>query len=560
MSAELDAFMLLQLRGTISPETQYSPTKSKNGYYTGLLKEVMKEPLAVDGQGNPIPDEARTLAQGLVKLEARATELLNQRVAQAHRVIHLREAASDLGLNIRDGELRRVLADARRTIAGSAEAIGARPISLAPVPWMVDGLLMARGLNLYIAPPKCGKTSLVMQMISQWAAGAPSYLGRQFRTPCPPVLVVGPDMPEGDWGLLLRDLDLLQEDLRLKAPIVDLFTAGQPLTLDEEGIERIGQYAASHPGLLVVLDSVHTATVRLGISENDPEIAGPLLSLIEALEPHGATLLAIHHANKARMGETPTLASRGSSAIPALASHMVGMSRLTQQPQMNGKSDRRVVLKTEGRGGMPLELLVERVEDAGWICHGDADAVQSEKQRHELESKLNERQIEALEACRERWELDGLPMDAMDLAPMLGLRGDGERKARATLDQLTRLGFLNVEVQNTGVSRRKVFSPVGIPRGLVSLRASEASEASEPEAESLIENLQNTDGERDRRVQRDKRVSETRGGVRRATLRTAEQPTNGVLRFPAVGSGADAMEDGDDPHWPPRQQAATGGP
>lgn len=555
MSAEKDAFLLLQLRGTLTPDTHYSPSRAKDGYYTGLLKEVMKEPLAVDAQGNPVPDEARTLAKNLEELEARAADLLNKKVAQTHRVIHLREAASDLGLNIRDGELRRVLADARRTLAGSAEAIGARPISLAPVPWMVDGLLMARGLNLYIAPPKCGKTSLVMQMISQWAAGARTYLGREFRTPCPPVLVVGPDMPEGDWGLLLRDLDLLQQDLRLKQPIVDLFTAGQPLTLDEEGIERIATYAAAHPGLLVVLDSVHTATVRLGISENDPEIAGPLLSLIEALEPHGATLLAIHHANKARMGETPTLASRGSSAIPALASHMVGMSRLTQQPQMSGKADRRVVLKTEGRGGMPLELLVERVEGAGWICHGDADTVQSEKQRHELESKLNERQIEALEACRERWELDGLSMDAMDLAPMLGLRGDGERKARATLDQLARLGFLNVEVQNTGVSRRKVFSPVGSPRGGVCLGASEASEASEPEAESLDLNPENPVGERDRRVRIDKRVAETRGGVRRATLRTSEQPPNGVLRFPAVGSGADAMADDDDPHWPPRPQA-----
>ena len=555
MSAELDAWKLLQLRGALTSEQLYSPDRAKAGYYTGLLKEVMKTPLATDEQGNPVPDEARTLAQSLVKLESRATELLNRKVAQAHRLIHLREAATDLGLNIRDGELKRVLADARRTLAGSSEAIEERPISLAPVPWMVDGLLMARGLNLYIAPPKCGKTSLVMQMISQWAVGASTYLGREFRVPCPPVLVVGPDMPEGDWGHMLRDLGLLQDDLRLKKPLVALFTAGQPLTLDEEGIERIAQYAAKHPGLLVVLDSVHTATVRLGISENDPEISQPLLGLIEALEPHGATVLAIHHANKARMGETPTLASRGSSAIPALASHMVGMSRLTQQAQLNGKADRRVVLKTEGRGGMPLELLVERVEGAGWICHGDADAVQGEKQRQELEGKLNNRQIEALEACRDRWEMDGLAMDAMDLAPLLGLSGStAERKARATLDQLARLGFLTVEVQNTGVSRRKVFSPVGIARGGVSPRASEASEASEPDGEPLISNPENSDGERDRRVRRDKRVSDTRGGVRRASLRTASDVAGEVLPFPSVGSAADAMGDDDDPHWPPRPQ------
>jgi hypothetical protein len=287
---------------------------------------------------------------------------------------------------------------------------------------------------------------------------------------------------------------------------------------------------------------VHTATVRLGISENDPEIAQPLLSLIEALEPHGATLLAIHHANKARMGEAPTLASRGSSAIPALASHMVGLSRLNQQ-QANGPTDRRVVLKTEGRGGMPLELLIERTEDSGWVCHGDAEAVQSEKHRQELESKLNDRQLEALELCRDRWELDGLPMDAMDLAPLLGLRGDGERKARATLDQLARLGFLAVEVQNTGVSRRKVFHPVGSPRGGVCLRVSEPSEPSEPASEGERPNAEKPDGERDRRDQIDKRVTETRGGVRSLGLRTA------------LGSGADAFGDDDDPAWGPRAEA-----
>jgi len=550
MSTELDAWTLLQLRGALTSEQLYSPDRAKAGYYTGLLKEEMKTPLATDEQGNPVPDEARTLAQSLVKLEAHATELLNRKVAQAHRLIHLREAATDLGLNIRDGELKRVLADARRTLAGSSEAIEERPISLAPVPWMVDGLLMARGLNLYIAPPKCGKTSLVMQMISQWAAGASTYLGRKFCVPCPPVLVVGPDMPEGDWGHMLRDLGLLQDDLRLKKPLVALFTAGQPLTLDEEGIERIAQYAAKHPGLLVVLDSVHTATVRLGISENDPEISQPLLGLIEALEPHGATVLAIHHANKARMGETPTLASRGSSAIPALASHMVGMSRLTQQTQPNGKADRRVVLKTEGRGGMPLELLVERVEGAGWICHGDADAVQGEKQRQDLEGKLSNRQIEALEACRDRWEMDGLAMDAMDLAPLLGLLGStAERKARATLDQLARLGFLTAEVQNTRVSRRKVFSPVGIARGCVSPQASEASEASEPDGEPLISNPENSDGERDRRVRGGKSGSDTRGGHV-----TASNGPGEVLPFPSLGSGADAMDDEDDQHWPPRPQ------
>lgn len=547
MSTEKDNWQRLQLAGVVPLEEPFSPGKARDGYYSELLRDWLKKPLEVDANGLPVPDAVKTVGDALIELEDKASGLLTQRVSQSHRLIHLREAASDLGLNVRDGELKRVLADARRRLDGVTESVGQRALSMAPVPWMVEGLLMARCLNLLIAPPKVGKTSMAMQMVSQWAAGAESYLGQPFRTPCPPVLVVGPDMPECDWAHMLNGMGLLQQDLRLKWPLVDLFTAGSRLQLDEEGIERIAAYAAQHPDLLVVVDSIATVTGRLGISENDPEIAQPLLALIEALEPHGATLLVIHHANKARMGENPTMASRGSSAIPALASHMVGLSRLNGQAQLNGKTDRRVVLKTEGRGGMPLELLVERVEEAGWICHGDAESVQAERQRQEVEEKLSDRQQEALELVRDRWELDGLPMDAMDLAPLMGLGSHGERKARSTLDQLARRGLLTVEVQNTGVSRRKVFSPVGTPRGGVCLRASDASDPSEPLSKNEGLNLQKPDGERDRRDRRDKRDGDTRGGVRRASLRT------GPLPFPTVGSGADAFDDGDDPAWGPRR-------
>lgn len=468
----MDAFHRLIFLGAISGDELFSPAQAKAGMYSRMLREELKKlPRGAD-DGTLEPKHGRMLEENLGALESKAEQILRDRcIIQSHRIVHLRTAASGLGLNLRDGELKQFLAEARRRLNGTAEAIHDRPVSLAPVPWLVDGLLMARCLNLLIAPPKVGKTSLALQMISQWAKGAESYLGRRIITPCPPVLIVGPDMPECDWGLMLKGFDLLQDDLRLKTPVVALFSAGQPITLDVEGIERIASFAAEHPGLLVVLDSIHTATMRLGISENDAEIAGPIQSLIEALEPHGATLLAIHHSNKSRLNDTPTLASRGSSAIPALASHMIGLSRLTQQTQQNGKADRRVVLRTEGRGGLPLELLVERLEAEGWICHGEAEAIHAERHRQEVERALSDRQAEALELCRDRWQQDGLAMDAMDLAPLMGLSGStAERKARRTLEQLTQRGLLTQEYHNTSVSRRKVFTPVGTPRGECVLR------------------------------------------------------------------------------------------
>jgi hypothetical protein len=61
---------------------------------------------------------------------------------------------------------------------------------------------------------------------------------------------------------------------------------------------------------------------------------------------------------------------------------------LTDPPATPGAPpDRRVIIKTEGRGGSPIELLAERT-DAGWISHGDAETVQAARWRQQQESHL----------------------------------------------------------------------------------------------------------------------------------------------------------------------------
>ena len=66
--------------------------------------------------------------------------------------------------------------------------------------------------------------------------------------------------------------------------------------MDEEGIERIAGYCTRYPGLIVLLDSYHALTSRLGLQECDASFADPCIDLTEALAPHEATLLLIHHA------------------------------------------------------------------------------------------------------------------------------------------------------------------------------------------------------------------------------------------------------------------------
>ena len=465
-----------------------------------------------------------TAEQAIQAVAQKAEELVRSDTPSAHRLILLREAADATTATIRDAELKRLLVEARRAEMGTFEPITDRPLSLAPTPWLWEGLVMPEAFNLLLALPKVGKTSLVLEALGAWMHGAPGFMGQRFHGACPPVLLVGTDQPENDWARMLRSARLLTPEGKLALPpIVGLFTAGNPLYLDEEGIERIAQASEQHPGLLVVVDSYHACCRTLGVSENDAEMADPVLALLESIAPHKGTLLVVHHANKGGATGGAAVASRGTSALPAAASQIIQLHRMAQANPA-AAPDKRIVLKTEGRGGAPLQLLIER-RDEGWHLHGDAEEVMQAQRLLEVEAKLQDRQADALAAVRDQYEQDGQPMDAAMLAERLKLRGkgarDGERKARSTLDQLVRHGLLTVENQTTETGRRKLYRPMGG----VSPNASHASHASQPQLVAIQPSTTTREG-RDERERR------------------------GVQTLPLfVGSSWDAAGDGDDPHW-----------
>ena len=465
-----------------------------------------------------------TAEEAIQAVERKAEELMRSDTPPAHRLILLREAADATNATFRDAELKRLLVEARRAEMGTFEPITDRPLSLAPTPWLWEGLVMPEAFNMLLALPKVGKTSLVLEALGAWVHGAPSFMGQKFHGACPPVLLVGTDQPENDWARMLRSARLLTPEGKLALPpIVGLFTAGNPLYLDEDGIERIAEHAEEHPGLLVVVDSYHACCRTLGVSENDAEMADPVLALLESIAPHKGTLLVVHHANKGGAQGGAAVASRGTSALPAAASQIIQLHRMAQTNPA-AAPDKRIVLKTEGRGGAPLQLLIER-RDEGWYLHGDAEEVMEAQRLLEAEAKLNDRQTDALEAVRDQYQQDQQPMDAATLAQCLRLGGkgprDGERQARETLDQLVRHGLLAAEIQTTKTGRRKLYRPAGG----VTASPSHGPQPSQPKQVEIQPSTTPRDG-RDERERRD------------------------VGTLPLfMGSGWDAASDGDDPHW-----------
>ncbi len=446
-SGELEAFHRLIQLEVLPADQLYSPSKSKIGYYSSALREHLKQhPLDDPKAGG----KGATAEEQLAALGKFAEGLLAS--PQPDRLPLLRAKAKELDANfLKDAELTRLLWRARRAADGTAAMLSTGDaLSLTPTPWAWDGVLMARALNLLIALPKIGKTSLLLAMLAAWSRNDPAFLDRTLHGPCPPVLIVGTDQPEGDWARMLAQVGLLP-DGRLAWPIVGLFHAGRPLHLDHEGIERIAAVAREHPGLLLIVDSLSACTVGLGIEETSAEIAEPVRDLMEAVAPYGTTSVVIHHSNKGRAGEGAAMASRGSTALPAVASQIIKLTRMVTKSEA---PDPRIQLETTGRGGLPQHLLIER-NLGGWISYGDPEAVMRAQRLAEKEQTLSDRQAEALEHVRERWSTN-LPTEAKHVAEALEIKED---PARRVLDQLVGHGFLASKPVTGNGARRKTFWP-----------------------------------------------------------------------------------------------------
>lgn len=401
-------------------------------------------------------------AEKIAKLRQQAATLLAEKVRVTERVPLLRAFARDLDILLKDQELLQCVWDAKRAARGNTEAVApGEVLTRTKDRWLWEGVLLAACLNLMVALPKAGKTSLLVAVIAAWSRGATEFLGLPLIGPCPPVLLVGVDMPSNDWVEMLSGFGLLNEDDTFGWPIVGLFHKGRPLTLDTVGIEKIEAYAEKHPGLLVLCDSYAELTRGLGLEEKDASFAEPASDLMEALAPHGAGAVIVHHSGKVLSHSAASTASRGTTALPALSSQNINLA-----PAARGEDwflDDRRVLVTEGRGGAPVRLLVEREKATGqWVSHGSPDAVEAANRRQKVEDDLTDRQGDVLSVVRLRWREQGERTTVKQVVEILGIQGSSAHKAVwRNLDQLARKSLvqsLKVTLDGTPTDQ---FWPMG---------------------------------------------------------------------------------------------------
>ncbi len=422
-------------------------------------------------------------------LKQTAIELLRSGTPYDERLPIMRAAAKKLDIRILDSELHGMLTAARRGAnGGTGPVLPGEALEGSPIPWAWEGLIIQGCLNLLVAMPKAGKSSLMLAWIAAWHRENPTFLGRELYGPCPPVLLAGTDQGERDWSRMLSEAGLARcvaggDQVTIQDPLIGLYHAGRPLHLDPEGIDAIAKHAQEHPGLLILIDSLSACIAPLGLREESPQVAEPILELMEQIGPHGATVVLIHHSGKGRAGEGAVSASRGSTALPATASQTLELSRTNTNPV-----DHRMVLSTEGRVGPRQRFIVERC-GATWLLRGNADELELEQEQCRQIQKLNNRQADALDLVQGRWSEGREWTTASDVAAELGLKSaSSARDAWRLLNQLQKRNLVVGETTSGGFQRGSVnrYRPIhSIP---------ESPRFNSPKNEESLESLCSAEG------------------------------------------------------------------
>jgi hypothetical protein len=207
--------------------------------------------------------------------------------------------------------------------------------------------------------------------------------------------------------------------------------------------------------------------------------------------------------------------------------------------------------------------VIER-EDSGWLVHGGIETLEREQDQAATISKLNDRQADCLELVQERWQEDLQRTTANDAVAGLAIKGkDAQTMAARTLKQLERKGLVEAirQPDEFGCRGAYAFRPTtdALPTvsrggqknsvGSVGSVGSDALACEDPERNDYLKRSSHPTTDTTDTTD-DKNGSPTRGvdtpSVVGKTLAKADW-------LPiAVGSGADAFADGDDPAWGPR--------
>jgi hypothetical protein len=394
-----------------------------------------------------VPEDKEQLQDDIknfAKLVEIAKGLIKEKVPVFQRNDLLRCAGRDLGLPLSSQAIFGILGKARRELDGTHDGFSPNEkIKIPKTKWLWEDLISEGNLTLKVALPKNGKSALAGAFLGAMSRGNSEYLDKQITSKAKPIYILGTDQPMADWAEILIPVGLMkktaEDEVELVHPLKRLWTMDRPITLTEESIELVHDLAVKDPNSIFVLDAFASLISGLGLDENHVDAVEPVRMLCEALAGTGATILLLHHASGTNSNERAVKASRGTKALPALASNIINLSWLLP----DDKTDNRIAVTTQGRSSKPVDMVIEQTSRAVWENHGSSAELKEELKLEKVESKLSDRQSLVLthvnEWCKYPWPTIAKVANR-ELPDEFG--ANGAVKALATLNQLHKKGLI----------------------------------------------------------------------------------------------------------------------
>ena len=375
-------------------------------------------------------------------------------------VASLASKASDLEVNRLTGRnLEQLLEQAHRAVRAKAEPItGGGTFKVKATPWAVDGLFR-HGLNLLVGQSGAGKSRLAAACMAAWLRGDQTWLQRKLQGDDPRhrhALIIGTDQNLEDWHLTLGPVGLTTKlsDIEVQShDRLTIYSLETGIQLDADGLNTIRRWVDAHPGGMVLVDSL-AQCLPPGVDEDKSSAARPVHQLQEVLGDAWGILT--HHTRKGagKEGNLGVGAGRGSGAIDAAVSRVVGLGliyKMENGQMVAQESDPRRELLSTKRGGKTEHLIVSSDASGFWDVHGTAEALKAQERQHRALSNLTEAQSDVLGAVEAG---DGW-VTPRDVVGHLGeeYEATGSRAAliRKVLKRLEVLGM--IESQRVGNER-----------------------------------------------------------------------------------------------------------
>ena len=378
------------------------------------------------------------------KLKLAAEKVVGSTTDSQDRLLIFREHADEIGLPLTRVEAAHYLAQASGKKVGIPQPKrGGARLDVSPIPWLWEGVIMRGRQNLLVAPPKIGKSALMIALASASIRGRQEFLNLPICGNINHLIIVGTDQNVSDWWTLLEREGLGKKIVEPSGEVIHelhekviFWSLEDNIQLNDAGIEAIGKLAAENPGSLILVDTYHACIGQLGIEESSSDFDLPARQLEVMLSGTGSTTVLIHHTNKSVSGGNAITASRGNNSLSGAVSWSVLLNWLCPPPEGQMQTDHRIACKPMGRS--KATSLVLELTDDGWKSHGDGEDVIAIENLAEVEMNLQGRQGDVYDHVCRLWE-NQVHTTSTEVSSIFNIT---QQKALRTLRGLQKKGLL----------------------------------------------------------------------------------------------------------------------